>query len=571
MTKFRFLVGMFLLTGTFAYQTMAADPLPSVADSDKTPPAGTQAIRSIAIHVTNEDNQPIADVLITPWALRSSQGHGWWDDDDKWAKVGPKAVRTDEHGAANISYPYYRDVTEATRTTGVSITVDHPQYALPEDIEIEIPLQETPFEIDLKKGATLDVRPTIDGTPIKPDNVKAFWSDIRSYSENWTLEKTANAALRLPPMMPQTHSVLLANFEGDRVSHLSRITYFDLKPQDNDVLDVPLKPVKQIKGMLDASVPRPVKNGRVQARTIDSPKASYTDVGWMSWAAVESDGSFTIEEWPQDESIQLIALCDGFIGKTGDKPAAYERPYNAATDGFQRPQCFDADAAQVTIAMEPLVQCVVRVVDTDSKPVSDLEIASWPNVCWWNDGSQIYCEPGNSVRSADLLKTRKYQPNTDKAYNPFTGHTDADGQVVLYLPQGSERVAVMGDEYELPINLGQRHAKVQLTIGEITRLDLDVQLKGTEKLGDWDKLAGVVFGCSTREGRRICALPEVRAKMEEFELKFRDAKNRKDPALLADAYTVVSQAFANAGDRDESLKWAQRALEQSQKAAEPAK
>jgi hypothetical protein len=58
--------------------------------------------------------------------------------------------------------------------------------------------------------------------------------------------------------------------------------------------------------------------------------------------------------------------------------------------------------------------------------------------------------------------------------------------------------------------------------GERSEITLAVQRKGTDHLGEWGKLAGVVFGCSTREGRRICALPEVREKVDEFARTFRD-------------------------------------------------
>ncbi len=94
---------------------------------------------------------------------------------------------------------------------------------------------------------------------------------------------------------------------------------------------------------------------------------------------------------------------------------------------------------------------------------------------------------------------------------------------------------------------------------------LNLQPRGTEKLGDWDKLAGVVFGCSTREGRRICALPEVRKKMDEFESRFRDGKSQHDPQLLSEAYTMVADAFVGVGDQDEAAKWRAKAAEEAGK------
>jgi hypothetical protein len=105
--------------------------------------------------------------------------------------------------------------------------------------------------------------------------------------------------------------------------------------------------------------------------------------------------------------------------------------------------------------------------------------------------------------------------------------------------------------------------KVALAHGQSTKTILRLQPRGTEKLGEWDKLAGVVFGCSTREGRRICALPGVQKQMEEFSRRFREAKNQRDPQLLAEAYAAVADAFVGVGDTDEAAKWRQKSTEQT--------
>ena len=113
------------------------------------------------------------------------------------------------------------------------------------------------------------------------------------------------------------------------------------------------------------------------------------------------------------------------------------------------------------------------------------------------------------------------------------------------------------------LDLAQCLNLLELKKGEPAELTLRLQPVGTERLGDWDKLAGVVFGCSTREGRRICALPGIREKMDEFAQRFREAKSRSDPALLAEAYAVVADAFEGVGDADEASKWRERAAAQA--------
>jgi hypothetical protein len=57
----------------------------------------------------------------------------------------------------------------------------------------------------------------------------------------------------------------------------------------------------------------------------------------------------------------------------------------------------------------------------------------------------------------------------------------------------------------------------------------------------------------------------VQKQMEDFAKRFREAKNQRDPQLLAEAYGVVANAFKNVGDQEESAKWQQKAANESAK------
>ena len=132
------------------------------------------------------------------------------------------------------------------------------------------------------------------------------------------------------------------------------------------------------------------------------------------------------------------------------------------------------------------------------------------------------------------------------------------------MPEGKRSLWILSGAYELPIHLGARRARTELVSGETSEVTMLMQAKGTEQLSDWDSLAGVVFGCSTREGRRILALPGVSEKMEEFTERFREAKAKDDPELLAGAYAVVAGAFADIEDFGEAARWYEKASQQQQ-------
>jgi beta-lactamase regulating signal transducer with metallopeptidase domain len=528
--------------------------------------AAGQQMLPLPVRVVDEDGKPVANAKVIPWALQSSQGHGLWREGDKLAVVGPQAVTTDENGHATVMYPQYRSLAEQIRTISVSLWVDHPDFAYVDDLHIDVPLEAKDFyEIKLTAGVPLEVRPMIDGAAAGLDDLFAVWSDGRSWQPGAAPVKTADGTFRIPAMPPGENSILLAKLEGERVSHFSKITDLELKSGERKTLDVPLRPSVRISGKLSDNVPRPVRNGRIKVATL-SPTHGSNRVGWFTWVPIHTDGTFTIDGWPADEPLQLIALCDGYIATSGKAPDVVQNPPDPEHDSFNRPQVFAADPdKRIELAMTPLVRCVVTAVDEDEKPVAGVTVHSWPNVGWWNEGSQIYCHP--LVRGERLLRERGYENATDEAFPmPFDAQTDGDGTATLELPAGNERLAVSNDVYELPVFLGRRFVQIELAHRETTEVTLRLQPRGTEKLGEWDKLAGVVFGCSTREGRRICALPGVQKQMEEFARRFREAKNQRDPQLLSEAYSAVADAFTGVGDLVEAAKWRQKAAEQAAKA-----
>ena len=524
-------------------------------------------VLELPIRVVDKAGQPVAKAKITPWALRSSQGHGWWRKDDKWTEVVPKAVRTDSEGKATVLYPHYRISQEQVRTTAVSLSVDHPSYAYTDDVHIDVPLEKSePYEIKLMAGVPLEIRPLIDGMPIELDDVFARWSDGRSWLPGVSPEKLADGTLRIPAMLPGENSVLLVKLDGDRATHFSKIEDFKIRESEPNQIDISLLPSVRIKGVLSDNVPRPVRNGRVKAETLAPAEASSNRVVLVHVGSYSS-GWHICDRWLACErGITGDRIVRRIHSNFGKAPTEVKNPRDPSND-YYRPQVLrPTDGQQVEVAMTPLVRCVATAVDEDGKPTAGITVESWPNVGWWNGGSQIYCHP--LVRGERLLQKRDFGDAIDAALpQPFHAVTNAQGKAVLELPAGKESLSVTSEAYELPVFLGDREVQVTLTRGETTEAVLSLQPKGTEKLGEWDKLAGVVFGCSTREGRRICALPGVQTKMDEFAKRFRDGKNQRDPQLLFDAYSLVADAFFDVGDVVEGVKWRKKAAEQAAKAA----
>jgi hypothetical protein len=526
---------------------------------------GEQQKVTLAVRVVDPDGKPVAKAKVSPWALRSSQGHGQWRKNDQ-AEFDPVDVVTDAAGGATIVYPFYRHWKEQIRTLAVSLSIDHPNYAYVDMVEVEVPVEsKEPYVLNLRPGCPLEVRPLLDGKPAGLDNLYAQWSDGRTWKSGVAPEKLADGVLRIAALPPGRNSVLLAKLVGNRATHFSRITDVELQSGKPNRIDVRLRPSLRVAGVLSKNVPRPVRNGRLKAWTLPRANPERNRAEWFTWVPIQPDGTFAIDGWPAEEPMQLIALCDGYIATSGKPPAVVNPAQVPKQDPFSRPQVFEPVAEKrIELQMTVLATCVATAVDEEDKPIAGVTVNSWPNVGWWNIGSQIYCS--TLVRGERLLQVRDYDQAIDKAFaEPFEGRTDAKGRVTLQLPAGTQRLAVTADVYELPAFLGRREVMVSLAGGQTKEAVLRLVPRGAERLGDWDKLAGVVFGCSTREGRRICALPGVRKQMDEFTNRFREAKNQRDPKLLSEAYAAVADAFRGVGDQEEAAKWRQRALSEAAK------
>ena len=487
--------GLVALAIVLATTIHAADEPPAAEPKASAPPLGSTEAKEpsavgvvdVKVRVVDPDGHPVAKAKVTPWGLRSSLGnvHGLWLKGDKYCDLSPTATWTDATGITTVAYPYYRDNDEQIRTIAVSLQVDHTEFAVLDDVHVEVPrTTQEPYEIKLSLGVPVEVRPVLNGTVASHDNLFTLFSDGRSRQPGFTPRISAEGNLGFSAMRPGANSVLLVKLDGDRATHFSRTTDFNLAVGEPKQLDVELQPGVCIRGTLSENVPRPVRNGRVSAWSLNPTNTVMNRVIWRTWAPIQPDGTFIIDSWPADEPIQLIALCEGFIAANGSAPQEVKNPPDPGSDRIGRSQVFrPSKDSRVELAMAPLVRCDVTAVGKDNKPLAGVTVEACPNVWWWNMGSQIYCHP--LVRGERLLRTRQVVDTFDNVFPPpFVASTDANGRATLELPSGSELLGVKSDAYELPIVQGRREVVVRLTRGETTNILLRLQPRGTEKLGD---------------------------------------------------------------------------------------
>ncbi|MGB7327661.1 MAG: Ig-like domain-containing protein [Rubripirellula sp.] len=574
-----------LLIASVAAPALAVDVLDSADDAAIAKLNGGQLTKSFDVRVTDGDGEPIAGVTVTPWALRSSQGHGRWPDGDDRADMSPEPATTDADGVATIRYPFYRDITELTRVFSVSVNLKHPGFTIDDSVHIDVPLLEDgPHKIEMNHAASITLIPQSSSTDFDIDQVYVVSSDPSNWPSH-QLERKSGQIL-LETLNPAPFRAMLVRLVDGKAVEFSDPIERTLQSGPNEPVTVAMHAAINIHGRLGDEVPRPVVAGRVCA--IASPrKHPLPNFDWTQWAPVDEHGDFLISGFPRSETVQVIALCEHFIARNGYDPNAklastesgepdplgglrtmvqiakeLARPSNRPCS---RPQVFEPNPEHpITINMSPLVRCEVSVIDPDGKPINNIFVGANPNVFWWDWGSQIY---GDSLmRSTEwLLGTSVDEPwdsDSVRGYDmPFFDRSNNHGAATLYLPPGKQSLFAQAkdDGYRLPIFMGRRDRRVTVVADETLVVTLQLEPAGIETLGEYDKLAGVVFGCSTREGKQICALPEVRQKMDDFARRLREAKDPRDPAVLAEAFAVVADAFDNAGDAKESAKWKAKA------------
>ena len=203
--------------------------------------------------------------------------------------------------------------------------------------------------------------------------------------------------------------------------------------------NIDVTPGLRLEGKLEEKVVRPVKNGRVIAYCAPLPiERGETDfLVWNDWADIREDGTFAFESLPRTGKVQLIALCDGWVGTFT----------HAAVGEFID---LEQEESQVVLPMHPTLQAVVKVVDPEGKPIPDAMVGFSPNQVIWNKASTLL---GFRSRTLDhvqgLLNPGQAVATNELDFSRYSAKTDAQGvaRVPNLLPRTqSYSVAKKGKE-----------------------------------------------------------------------------------------------------------------------------
>lgn len=442
------------------------------------------------IEVVDEGGKPIRGVTVKPYALwpkpaGGQRGHYIWTKD--WYDVPPEPVVTNEAGIVKVPYPAF--VVERVETGKITVSIKHPEYISDtRDIVVStIPPRGAPwrvrmnFIIDRLDGGAAVTRtnPIVlkrgELVILKPaetlESVTEFYAQTSSegWHDNDFWDRSQPGVVVSRKHAPGVHAVRLIGLNEDNKLMFSEAFDITIKEGVTNSVSLALKPARTVRGRLSDNVPRPVLNGRVVVNIVPAGRTSRDPVlRWHAWTSVNDDGSFEMPSLPAGD-LEVIALCDGFISVDG--------PGQRQSSVIRYPQkhIIGTDDLDIVIDMEPTARLEVTVFDDNGRLLEGARVSTWPNVCWHNYGSTIFCS--SLYKSVDRLRQLHKDQNDFPRDIPagFLGISDANGVAVLSnVPARQTDFAVEHKDYVLPkFGIGgaaaRRQASMVLEPGALTR------------------------------------------------------------------------------------------------------
>ena len=186
-----------------------------------------------------------------------------------------------------------------------------------------------------------------------------------------------------------------------------------------------LKPARTVRGKLSDNVPRPVVNGRVVVNIVPAGRTFRDPIlRWHTWTGVNDDDSFEMPSLPAGD-LEVIALCDGFISVDGSGQR------QSSVIRYPQKHTIGANDLDIVIDMEPTARLEVTVFDDNGRLLEGARVSTWPNVCWHNYGSTIFCS--SLYKSVDRLRQLHEDQDDFQRDIPsgFFGISDVNGVAVL--------------------------------------------------------------------------------------------------------------------------------------------
>lgn len=371
--------------------------------------------KALKVQAVDSDGKPIEGVLFRPFGLNMSY---FWPESLMGKSIN---YTTDKEGFVSLDCPTL--FADSVQCKSIDCEVTHAGHV---GTIARIPISETETQkVTLKKGVRFGLKAIeIDGAPVK----ERFAAMMSGETAPVFRQVGADGLIETKGAATGPHQVMLVQPMKDNKTRFSEALFFHFNDRDQEVGvvvdDVELLPGLRVFGKLPSNIKRPIKDGVVIAcqRPLpmkDARELELKQVMWQDWTSIAEDGSFEFLSMPRTGTIQIIALCDGWVSP-GERMMTKGQMFTVSEEDLE-----------VELDLQPTMDAIVDVKGEAGEPIQDAEVGFWPNELWEDFGSTIL---GERWQSIDQVKTRMGQEeiriDSDR-FKAFHRKTDGKGRAVI--------------------------------------------------------------------------------------------------------------------------------------------
>jgi hypothetical protein len=379
----------------------SAEPVAAPVTPAAEPPVDRNAKGRLVVKVVDRYGTPVPQARVEARGWRTTIHPGDWYSWD-----GPEVgVLTDLEGIAVIEHARWSaHGGDWFDVAIVCFTVEHAEY-VSQDLEVEV-AEETETTVTLARGAFLFVSGWIGSPAERIAAVEPHVSaDVEVGKADWIpLSDGRPSCSRIPP---GDHALYLTCERADE-TWSSDVLDFTLAEEEQKELSLELHPPRDLAGVLDPAVPRPIVAGEVELNLYHGGRGNRAVFLRTFRATVAADGAFRFVGLPLGAG-EMIGMCEGWASSLVDEPAAeataeaplehadgelgHESPASRQPHLQQVPaDAFASDAAPFVLRMEPTARVEITVEDPSGEPLEGATVVMWPNVFWTIGWSGIFLD-----------------------------------------------------------------------------------------------------------------------------------------------------------------------------------